>query len=413
MPERLRIAQVITRLDRGGSSDMVIALCERLDPERFGVTLVTGPAADPAEQPAALAGRLGITAVECPHLAREIRPRADLRALLDLRSAFEKMRPHVVHAHTSKAGALARLAARLAARPAGVPAVYSPHGHLFYGYYGKVGTALVVLAERVLASVGRQTIAVLTDESRAEHLARGIGRFGQFVTIPSGIDLKRFVRDDAARRVMRRELRLAPEDFAAGWVGRFVEVKGPDVFIEACGLIAKDLPNAVFVLAGDGPLRSAVEERAAKLGIGERCRFLGRRKDVPAVLNACDAYVLSSRNEGLGLSVVESLACGTPVVAADVGGVRDVLEDGHFGLLVPYNARSKLFDAYASKNSYLTRETRGLADAVILLVKDETRRNVLVEAGLERAKDFDVDRMVNAFADLYEELAFERCGRRD
>jgi len=243
MPERLRIAQVITRLDRGGSSDMVIALCERLDPERFDVTLVTGPAADPVEEPAALARRLGITAVECPHLAREVRPRADLRALLGLRSAFEKMRPHVVHAHTSKAGALARLAARLA----GVPAVYSPHGHLFYGYYGKVGTALVVLAERVLASVGRQRIAVLTDESRAEHLARGIGRFDQFVTIPSGIDLKRFVRDDAARRAMRSELRLAPEDFAAGWVGRFVEVKGPDVFIEACGLIAKDLPNAVFV----------------------------------------------------------------------------------------------------------------------------------------------------------------------
>ena len=403
MSERLRIAQVITRLDRGGSSDMVIALCERLDRRRFDVTLVTGPAADPVEEPGALAGRLGITAVECPHLARDVRPRADLRALLDLRSAFEKMRPHVVHAHTSKAGALARLAARLA----GVPAVYSPHGHLFYGYYGKLGTALVALAERVLASLAPQRIAVLTDTSRTEHLARGIGRFDQFVTIPSGIDLKRFVRDDAARREMRSELHLAPEDFAVGWVGRFVEVKGPDVFIEACGLIAQELPRAVFVLAGDGELRGVVEERAAELGIGDRCRFLGRRKDVPAILSACDAYVLSSRNEGLGLSIVEALACGTPVVAADVGGVRDLLQDGRFGLLVPYDGSSKLFDAYGSTNSHLTREARGLADAVILLAEDETRRNVFIKTGLERAKDFDVDRMVNAFADLYEELAQE------
>ena len=383
MGERTKAVQIITRLDRGGSSDMVIALCERLDPDRFDVTLVSGPAADPIEEPASLAARLGVAVIECPHLGREIRPKADLKALRHLRSLLENIQPDVVHAHTSKAGALGRMAAKLA----GVPAVYSPHGHLFYGYYGKLGTALVVLAERILAALGPQKIAVLTDNSRTEHLTRGIGRFDEFVTIPSGIDLTRFARDDAARDAARRELGIAREQFAVGWVGRFVEVKGPDIFVEACGLIAKELPGAVFVLAGDGPLRSEAEDLAVKLGLADRCRFLGRRGDVPAVLNACDVCVLSSRNEGLGLSVVEAMACGTPVVATDVGGVHEVLEDGRCGILA--------------------HTVEEIANATLALARDAAARVRLAQAGLKRAMDFDVDRMVAAFAELYEEMASE------
>jgi len=235
--------------------------------------------------------------------------------------------------------------------------------------------------------LGRQRIAVLTDASRAEHLARGIGRFDQFVTIPSGIDLARFTPDPAARRATRAGLGLGDVDFTVGWVGRFVGVKGPDVFIEAAGRIAAELPAARFVMAGDGPLRGGVEARATGLGIADRCRFLGRRDDVPAVLNACDVVVLSSRNEGLGLSVVEAMACGVPVVATDVGGVRDVLRGGRCGVLAPPG---------------------DIAGAVAALAKDADERRRLADAGLERANDFDVDRMADAFAELYEELA-GRC----
>lgn len=383
MTTRLKIAQVITRLDTGGSSDMVVALCERLDREKFDVALVTGPSADPVEGPDVLAKRLGITAVECPHLGREVRPVADLRALRALTAILGTLRPDVVHVHTSKAGALGRMAAKLVHKR--TPVVYTPHGHLFYGYYGRIGTGLVMLAERALAPLAKR-ITTLTDTSRTEHLARGIGRAGQFVTVPPGIDLGRFTADPGARDAMRAELGLS-DRFAVGWVGRFTAVKGPGLFVEACGSIARELPSAAFVLAGDGELRHETQMRAEALGIADVCRFLGQRSDVPAILNACDAFVLSSRNEGFGLAVAEAMACGTPVVAVDVGGVREVLADGRCGLLVPPG------------------DARALADAVLELAVNAGRRTELARPGLERAKDFDVSRMVTKFADIYEELA--------
>ena len=380
MARRLKIAQLITRLDRGGASDMVVALCERLDRARFEVTLITGPSADPVEEPRHLAERLDITVAECPDLRRDIRPGQDLRALFALRRYLRDLRPDIVHAHTSKAGALGRMAAHVA----GAAVVYSPHGHLFYGYYGRLGTGLVLLAERVLAPLA-DVIAVLTDRSRGEHLDRAIGCHDQFVTVPSGVDLERFCVDDTARAATREKLGLA-DRFLVGWVGRLTAVKAPDTFIAAAARAAPRLPAAAFVVVGDGELRAEAEEQAKTLGLGGRCVFLGQRDDVPALLNACDAFVLSSRNEGLGLAVVEAAACGTPVVATDVGGVREVLQDGRAGLLVPADRADTL------------------ADAVLALAGDDGLRRRLVRAGLDRAEQFSVAVMVDQYAHLYEEL---------
>jgi glycosyltransferase involved in cell wall biosynthesis len=381
--QRLKIAQIITRLDRGGSADVAVALCERLDRARFDVTLVAGPADAPVVDPAELARRADITVAECPDLVREVSPRRDLRALLALRKYLAKLRPDVVHTHTSKAGALGRLAARLAGR---VPVVHAPHGHLFYGYYGRLGTGLVVTAERALAPLAER-IAVLTDASRDEHLARGIGCSWQYVTVPSGIDLDRFRPDAAAGRAMRAEFGLG-EAFVVGWAGRFVEVKGPDLFVEACGRMAAELPAARFVLAGDGPLRGAAESRAAELALADRFRFLGPRDDMAAVFNACDVLAVSSRNEGLGLAAVEAMACGVPVVATAVGGLPELLGGGRSGALVGP-----------------TDVVRAMAEAVVRLAGDPEAGAALGRAGRERAGVFGIDKTVERFADLYEELA--------
>ncbi len=385
MVRRLKIAQIITRLDPGGSAEVVIALCQRLDRERFDVTLITGPGTDAGEGPRELAERAGVTVAECPNLRREVAPLEDLRALLALVRYLRRIQPDVVHPHTSKAGALGRMAAAWAG---GMPVVHSPHGHLFYGYYGAVGTGLVVLAERILAPLARR-IAVLTDISRTEHLSRGVGSFEQYVTLYPGIDHRRFTYHEATRAAMRAELGLGPEQFVIGWAGRFTRVKGPDIFIEACGRVAGRLPDAFFLLAGDRELRTQTEQRAKSLGILDRCNFLGQRHDIPRILNACDAFALPSRNEGLGLAAGEAMACGTPVVAADVGGVREVLRGGHAGVVVP------------------AQDVPALAEALAALALDERKCSRLRRAGLKRARDFDLGRMTDAFSGLYEELAQE------
>ena len=379
MPDRIKVLEIITRLDRGGSTDMVLALCEWLNRERFDVTLVAGPSRD--NDLAALARELGIRNYICPTLVRPIRPFADARALRTLETIIRSERPDIIHTHTSKAGALGRVAARRA----GVPVIHTTHGHVFYGY-GRLSGKLFALIERRLAPLAKR-ITVLTDIERDEHLERGIGRPEQFVTIPSGIDLSRFRVDSTLREKTRSSLGLTGP--AVCWAGRFARVKAPGLFVEACAKVARDVPEAIFLMAGDGELRTETEQLARKLGIYDRMKFLGHRRDMPAVLNACDAFVLSSLNEGLGLAAIESMACGVPIVATNVGGVPEVLQSGRAGLLVPPNA-----DAIAA--------------GIIALIRDSAWRSALCEAGLVRVRDFDIANVVSRFERLYEETI--RCG---
>ncbi len=407
--ERPVVAQVITRLDRGGSSDMVVELCERLDRDRFEVVLITGPSHQPVEEPTSLARRLGITVAVCPYLVREINPWRDGRALAALRTYLGRLRPDVVHTHTSKAGALGRIAARLA----GVPVVHSPHGHLFYGYFGRVGAGLIVQAERTLAPLAER-IAVLTDSSREEHLARGIGCRWQYETVPSGVDLEMYRPDEEVRTRFRGEFGIAEGECAVGWAGRMDAVKGPDIFIEAAARIAAEVPEATFIIAGDGPLRPAAVARADELGIADRCRFLGYRNDMPALLNACDLFVLTSRNEGLGLTAVQSLACGVPVVAPAVGGLPELLEGGGCGVLVPagFTDAPPVSGPPGARFPDSGAVTVGdeVARAVVRLALSPGERERLAAAGRQRARRFDIDLISGQLSDIYAEVARRSTG---
>jgi len=138
-------------------------------------------------------------------------------------------------------------------------------------------------------------------------------------------------------------------------------------------------------MAGDGELRGEAEQLAQTLGIGERVRFLGHRADMPAVMNACDVFVMSSLNEGLGLTAVEAMACGVPVIATNVGGLPEVLRGGSAGVLVEPSASS-------------------LAEAAIALINDAGRRSELRAAGFNRARDFDIARIIDRFEQIYEDV---------
>src|SRR5262249_3061837 len=155
----------------------------------------------------------GLRLLALRDLARPLRPWRDLRALAAVRRLLKVGRFDVIHLHTSKAGALGRAAARLEGLTARV--VHQPHGHLFYGYYGALGSRLVLGVERRLASWARFHLT-LTDRGADEHLSRGVGRRGQFRTLPSGIDLAPLRRAARGRDELRARFGYGASDVVVG-----------------------------------------------------------------------------------------------------------------------------------------------------------------------------------------------------
>jgi hypothetical protein len=177
----VRVLHVITRLTLGGAAENTLASMAALAGAGYDGPLAVG-LAESDRASAEDARRRGVTLVDVSGLGREVGPR-DLVALAQLVALVRRLRPAIVHTHTSKAGFVGRLAARLARVPA---VIHQPHGHIFYGYYGAGRTALYVGLERVAAR-WTDRIVTLTDRGTDEHLARGIGRRTQYRTVPSGV----------------------------------------------------------------------------------------------------------------------------------------------------------------------------------------------------------------------------------
>lgn len=332
------IVHVITRLDHGGSARNTMLTALGHDRARFAPVVVTGT----AEQHEAQGGRtatednvrrLEAAGVPChvwTEVTRPVSPLHDLRALIRLTRLLRRERPALVHTHTSKAGALGRIAAALA----GVRAVvHTPHGHVYYGHFTRPVSRLFVGIERRLA--GRTTrLIALTEAEQEEHLAYGVGTLGQFAVIPSGIDLPTFQSLVGVRRTASG-LPLRPDAAVVGSIGWLTDVKGHRYLIEAAAQVKRVVPNLQILLVGSGDRRGALQDLAVRCGLGDAVIFAGARADIPACLAALDVFVLPSLNEGMGRALVEAMAAGRPVIASRVGGVPALIEDRRNGLLVP------------------------------------------------------------------------------
>jgi len=348
----------------------------------YRVMLVTGLTVDSREDLDGFAQRTGVLVRTIPQLQREIHPWRDVVALVWLFWLLWRERPMIVHTHTSKAGIVGRLAAWLARCPV---IIHWPHGHVFYGYFGPLKTKVFIWLERLAAKV-TDKIATLTEMEIRDYVRLGIASADRCVTVHCGIDVGRFAGERADGRAVRREWQIEPDQLLVGWVGRLVPVKGCEHFLAACNLVRREVPNARFVIVGDGELMNALQLRTSELGLDSVVRLTGERKDIPSVMAALDLFALSSLNEGLGRVLVEAMASGVPVVATSVGGVPEVLSSGEYGVLVP------------------SGDPRSLADAIVRLLRDEQERRRLGAKGRTRAVEFSNENMVRRFAGLYEEL---------
>lgn len=376
---------LITRLSLGGPSlntiDSVVAM------DRAGWRTILAAGSVEAEISVVDQARSrGCETVLLPALTRAVSPARDLLALWQVFRLLKRERVALVHTHTSKAGFVGRLAARLARVPV---VVHTPHGHVFYGYYGPRLTALFVRLERLAARV-TDRIIVLTELGIEQHLAQGIGRREQFSVIPSGVDLAAARRAAPPYETARGRLGVDPETRLIVGLGRLVPVKGFQLLVKALPLIRSQVPSARLLLVGDGPLREDLLAEARALGVGDGLDIAGAQLDPAPFLAAADLVVVPSLNEGMSRVLVEAMALGRPVVATRVGGIPAVVVEGETGRLVPPD------------------DPPALAHAVSELLKDPSLRQRMGEASRRRAERFSLAVMESRLLDLYRGLCAEK-----
>ena len=248
---------------------------------------------------------------------------ADPRALVRVIRLLRRFRPDVLHAHMIHANLLARLARLAAPTRVVISTIHSENEGAQWRY---VAYRLTDRLSDVTTTVSRA--------AQVEATRRGAGPAGSIVLVPNGLDITRYARDDAVRDRTRRSLDLE-DRFTWLAVGNLVEAKGYPDMIHAFGAALETHPDATLLIAGVGRLEGKIRRLAQEAGIEGAVRLLGRRPDVPALMQAVDGFVMTSRWEGLPMVLLEAGASGLPVVATDVGGSRDAVLDGASGYLTP------------------------------------------------------------------------------
>lgn len=386
-----RVLRIITRLNIGGPSIQAMALSDRLHAFGFETTLVHGRlGAGEGDMsylaaPSAELRRLGA-------LRRDVAPLHDAIALMQLVDLMRDLRPQIVHTHMAKAGTLGRVAAaiynRTGGRSAPARVVHTYHGHVLEGYFSPAHTRIYTGVERRLAAVTDRIVAISPRIERELVEEHAIGQRDQYRVVPLGFDLERFAMiDDATRAAARAALGIAPGAHVVVTVGRLTAIKNHGLFLETARRVAERDPLAVFVIAGDGEARAALEQTARALGLADRTQFLGWRRDLETIYGAADVFLLTSRNEGTPVALIESLAAAVAGVSTDVGGVADVIDSERVGRLAPPDDP----DALASHVAALLR-----SPALRQQIGEAGRRAVLARYG--------IDRLVQDVDELYREL---------
>ncbi len=371
--QTLHIVEVL-EATAGGTRRHMRDLVHGLARRGFRLTVIASAGRDPDFIHDIDLFRMEGVAVHLLPMKRRIAPIADTVALVRLTRLLRRLRPDIVHAHSSKAGFLARVAVRCAG---GVPTVYTPHCFAFLSDSPLRG--LYRACERWAARWTGRLIAMSREECAWAHDgARGLRMPTDRVRlIPNGIEVGEWVP--------RRE-RTQP---VIGFVGRMCRQKGPDFFLAVARRIRQARPDMHFLMLGDGPWRGWVEGRLMRTGMDD-CVTVRTARDEIAVaehLMEMDVLVLPSRWEGLPYTLLEAMAAGVPVAAMAGGGVSDVIEDGISGLLCAVG------------------DVEGLAVRALALVNDRELAGRIRAGARARMADYTLRQMVERIATVYEELA--------
>lgn len=384
----LRVLRIQSRICVGGPALNTILLTAHMNPAQFESRLVGGRL-DEGEKPMdAFAEQKGVTITMLPEMGRTISLLDDLKALFKVMRLIRQFKPHVVHTHTAKAGAVGRVAAFLCRVPI---RVHTFHGHTFEGYFSKRMSKLVVWTERLLAMISNRIVTISPAQQHDISDRFKVVPAHKTEVIRLGFELDKMRGGTPGK--LREELGLDGDARIGAIVARLVPIKHHDLLLRALAHLKRTLPEdapAIKILVvGDGETRPELEALAKELKIEDMLVFLGWRRDVPDIYADINLNILVSKNEGTPVTLIEGLAVGVPILTTDVGGIRD-FADQTCGRIVPADISPEGFADHLK--AMLLSDQRRLPDPI----RDK------IHAG------FHVSRLVGDMERLYLKLAEEK-----
>ena len=386
-----RLLIILNRFVIGGQVADTLSLAWHLKND-FEILVLTGEKEKDETEPEFLLQKYpGMLLKKIKYLRRSINPFIDLLAFFHALVAIIRYKPHIVHTHGAKPG----FAGRVAAWMAGVPViVHTFHGHIFHSYFSKLISGFIASVERMVGQI--TTCAIALSESQKNELVNQyhILPASKIVVIQLGFD---FDNKDYAtlRQNFRNRYNVQQDDVAIGIVGRIVPVKNHSFFVKVIhSILSSGVKNPpAFFIIGDGYLRSNVETelRQKKIAFSNKAMsretrvvFTSWLTDIVKVMNGLDIVVLTSLNEGTPLSVIEAQFFEKPVVATNVGGLKDSMRPGITGFIV-------------EKNDLIT-----FCEKLDLLIVDEHLRNTMGKEGNKFASvEFSKQKEITLTTDLY------------
>ncbi|MEM9914834.1 MAG: glycosyltransferase family 4 protein [Planctomycetota bacterium] len=382
----MRILHVITRLILGGAQQNTVMSCKAQVEAGHEVHLAYGPIHGPEGSLLEEAKASGATLHEIKPMVRELSPLNDVMAHVQLRRLVNKIRPDVVHTHSSKAGILGRAAAN-PARLAGKPCVvHTVHGLPFHDQQSKWIHNLYVAAEKHAAKQCNHLIAI-TSEMIEAFVANNIASADKFTVIPSGIDVEAFTPRPERRDAVRLKCGIPQDALVVGHVGRLDPLKGHADLLDQLPVLNAAGREVRLLFVGDGFHRADLQKHP-NMALGKTVLTgLVPLSSIPEHLAAMDVMALPSYQEGQSRTLCEALLCGVPVVGYDVGGIPSVIQDGETGRLVPVGDRA------------------ALGRALLDLLDDPQYRAGLAERGRQHVVEhFSAAKMNRELLELYEQL---------
>jgi glycosyltransferase involved in cell wall biosynthesis len=383
----IKVLRIINRFNIGGPTYNATFLTRFLDDE-FETLLIGGLPEEGEADSLHIPHEYGVEPQILEEMKRTPNFKSDREAYRKIKEIIKEFQPDIVHTHASKAGALGRRAAFACKVPV---VVHTFHGHVFHSYFNPLKTNIFKTIERRLARKSTGIIAISDLQKQELSQVHKICPANKIKVIPLGFDLEKFRVNLAENRIsVRAKYGIKDEEVAVAIVGRLAPIKNHDFFLKLVeSILLKGIEKAKFFIVGDGELKNEIEEKCKEINakFGEKVFMTSWIKDIATFNAGMDIMCLTSDNEGTPVSLIEGQASSLPIISTDVGGVKDIVDEGVTGFVIPKGDLNQFTEKMA------------------LLIENEEIRKKMSQNGWNFVRDkFHYMRLASDMGKYYREL---------